>query len=207
MIVDAQFGEKVSEILTRNGITLGNLDRVEPQANSEVKDQMEITVVRVTEEFDIEEITVPFSQQTVKNQSLPEGQTIIIQPGKNGKKEITHRLLFENGEQISRSIARETIIDDSQPEIIMVGVQSPFTPVMIPGILAYLSAGNAWVIEDNTGERRLVVTTGDLDGRIFNLSPNGDWLLFSRTSELKDEINSLWVMNLLDTSSKPIPCR
>lgn len=204
IIVDVQYGEKVADVLNRKNVILNNLDRVEPQGNSEIKTEMEIKVVRVTEEFEVEEITVPFSQQTVKNESLPEGQTLIIQPGKNGKKEITHRLLFENGEQVSRTIARETVMDNAQAEIIMVGVQSPFSPVTIPGKLAYLSAGNAWVIEGNTGERRPVVTTGDLDGRIFNLSPESDWLLFTRKSELENEINSLWLVNLLDTSSKPI---
>ncbi len=203
IIVESQYGEKVTDVLNRSSITLGNLDRVEPQGSFEIKDGIEIKVVRVTEEFEVDEITVPFTQQTVKNESLPEGQTLIIQPGKNGKKEITHRLVFENGVQISRTIARETLMDEAQPEIIMVGVQSPFSPVTIPGKIAYLSAGNAWVIEGNTGERRPVVTTGDLDGRIFNLSPKGDWLLFTRKSESEGEINSLWVVNLLDTPSIP----
>ena len=201
--VDAKYGERVIEILNRSGVTLGNFDKIEPQANSEVRDEIEIKVIRVSEDFDVEEIIVPFTQQTVKNESLPEGQTLIIQPGINGKKEITHRLLYENGQQISRSIVIETVIDEAQPEIVMVGVQSPFTPVTIPGKIVYLSAGNAWVIEGNTGERRPVVTTGDLDGRIFNLSPKTDWLLFTRKSEIEEEINSLWLVNLSDPSSKP----
>jgi hypothetical protein len=74
----------------------------------------------------------------------------------------------------------------------MIGVQKPFAPVNIPGRLAYLVDGDAWVMEGTTGIRRQVVGTGDLDGRIFNLSPDGEWLLFTRASEAEDTINTLW---------------
>jgi hypothetical protein len=40
------------------------------------------------------------------------------------------------------------------------------------------------------------VPTGDLDGRVFSLSGDGNWLLFTRTEEDEDVINSLWTVNL-----------
>jgi hypothetical protein len=70
----------------------------------------------------------------------------------------------------------------------MVGVQKPFTPMPIPGKLVYIASGNAWIMEESTGNRRPVVTTGDLDGQIFSLSPKGEWLLFSR--KVKEETGS-----------------
>ncbi len=36
------------------------------------------------------------------------------------------------------------------------------------------------------------MTTGDLDGSIFSLSPDGSWLLFTRRSKLENTINTLW---------------
>jgi hypothetical protein len=48
-------------------------------------------------------------------------------------------------------------------------------------------------MEETTGIRRPVVTSGDLDGRIFSLSPDGKWLLFTRSEDSEDVINSLWV--------------
>jgi hypothetical protein len=39
----------------------------------------------------------------------------------------------------------------------------------------------------------LVVSTGDLDGRIFSLSADGNFLLFSRYSNDEGSINSLWL--------------
>jgi hypothetical protein len=47
-------------------------------------------------------------------------------------------------------------------------------------------------MEGTTGTRRPLVTTGDLDGRVFTLSPDGDWLLFTRKGDTPERINSLW---------------
>jgi hypothetical protein len=61
-------------------------------------------------------------------------------------------------------------------------------------------------MENSTGNRRPIVTTGDLDGRIFSLSPDGQWLLFTRkiSTSGNDTINSLWVINISDSKAKPI---
>ena len=45
----------------------------------------------------------------------------------------------------------------------MVGVQNPFSPIAIPGRLAYLTGGNAWSMETTTGNRR-------------RSSPPGTWM-------------------------------
>jgi hypothetical protein len=60
------------------------------------------------------------------------------------------------------------------------------------------------MIEESTGNRRAVVTTGDLDGRVLTVSDDKDWLLFTRRSDSEDEINSLWVMDIRDETGKMI---
>ena len=51
-----------------------------------------------------------------------------------------------------------------------------------------------------------LITTGDLDGRIFALSPAGDWLLFSRksTKPADQEVNTLWVVSTNGESPVPL---
>jgi len=73
-------------------------------------------------------------------------------------------------------------------------VQSSIAPVSLPSPLVYLSNGNAWVMDQSTANRYLLVATGDLDGRVFTLSEDGKWLLFTRTEEDEEIINSLWTM-------------
>jgi len=199
-------GSSVQDALTQASVATQPLDKVTPSLTSAITAALTIDVVRVTEQFDVEETTLPFVQQTVKNESLPEGQTLLIQAGVNGTLQTTYRQVYENGVEISRSPVKSEVIREAQPEIIMVGVQTPFSPIQITGRLAYLSAGSAWVMEENTGNRRPVVTSGDLDGRVFSLSPDGEWLLYTRKSakSVSDEINTLWVINVKQDGAQAI---
>lgn len=206
-ILQVEAGSSVSDVLQENDIPLSTLDRVEPPAYTLIEKPVSIKVTRVKEIFESEEITTQFERQTVRNDSLPEGQTRLIQAGVNGIQQITYRAIYEDGILVSKSTFQTMTISESKPEIVMVGVQTPFTSVDIPGTVAYLTAGNAWVMEESTGNRRPVVTTGNLDGRIFDLSPDGQWLLFTqKPSENDDEgkINELLAVDVSKEGSVPL---
>jgi len=134
----------------------------------------------------------------VRNETLPEGNSLLIQPGENGLQQITYRRLLENGIEIARTVFKNEIHTAPTAEIIMIGVQAPFSPLPIPGRLVYINGANAWMVETTTSNRVPVVTTGDLDGRIFSLSPDRSWLLFTRSiqDESSLDINALWAANL-----------
>lgn len=200
-------GSSVQDALTKAELSLGNLDRVNPPAYTVLSDGAEIQIIRVREEFETQQEIIPYEQNQWKNESLPAGETRMVQAGSNGMKEITIRHVFENGVETSSTIMQETVITPPTPEIIMIGVQAPFAPLTIPGKLAYLAGGNAWVMETSTSNRKPLVTTGDLDGRIFVLSPDGSWLLFSRKSQKSadQEINSLWVVSTTSKTPTLIP--
>jgi len=203
--VPANAGETVQQVLSENGIILNNLDRVEPSSYSVLNETTIIKVIRVTEKFESVETSIPFERQTVQNESLKEGQTLLIQAGENGTLQTTYRIVSEDGKETSRTVFSQTIIKSEIPEITMIGIQAISNPVSITGKLAYIIAGNAWIMEGTTGNRRSLVTTGDLDGYVFSLSPDGQWLLFSRRSSMADQkINTLWLVKTVEGSNKPV---
>jgi hypothetical protein len=189
-------GSTVRDALSTSGIQLADLDRTKPPSYSQLEDGDEINVIRVFEEFETEQIPLPFISRTLPNEGLPIGEQRMIQNGENGLREVTYRLLYEDGELVSRTEMDSVILEQPVEEIIMIGAQSPFSAVQIPGRLAFISAGNAWVLEGSSGNRRPVVVTGDLDGRIFEISQDGMWLLYSRSSANTSRINELWVASL-----------
>ncbi|MEP0804915.1 MAG: G5 domain-containing protein [Chloroflexota bacterium] len=189
-------GSTVSQALQAAGIVIGNLDKAEPPLYTVLKNGDSVTLTRVEERFETEEQVIPFERQIVRNESLPEGETRLVQAGANGSQELTYRIVLENGEEISRSIVKTVVLKESVPEIVMVGAQASFAPLPIPGKIAYLAGGNAWLIDTVTSNRTPLVTSGDLDGRIFFLSPKGDYLVFTRKSAkpAAQEINTLWAV-------------
>lgn len=190
-------GSTVQQALNAAGVNLSILDRVDPPAHAILTDGSEIKVTRVREEFEVEQVVLPFKTQILRNESLPLDTEIYLQKGQNGLEEHTFRRVFEDEVEVSsRAIIKRVVVEQPVTEIVMVGVQTPFVSIGIPGKMVYLRDGNAWLVEGTTGNRKAVVTTGDLDGRILSLSPDGNWLLFTRRSEEEGQINSLWAMQI-----------
>ena len=200
-------GSTVEQAVEAAGISLGPLDEVDPPGYSvllapengpgtgegaaTVGGEL-IRVIRIAEEFLVEEESIPYERQILQTESLPVGQQRLAQSGENGVQEITYRRIFEDGEEVSKVRVRATVVKAAVPEVMLVGIRALFTTLPLPGRLAYLLGNNAWVMENTTAERRPVITTGDLDGRVFTLSPDGTLLLFTRQSAEAGQINTLW---------------
>lgn len=196
-IVQIPAGSTVQQALNAAGIELNSMDRTEPDIFTPLQAGDQVRVIRVTEEFEVRQQVIPFQRKTVRNESLPEESEIYLQKGRNGLEEITYRYVYEDGHAVDEGTpVKRQVLDESVPEIIMIGIQSPFVPVTIPGKLVYLRDGNAWMIEETTANRRAIVTTGDLDGRVLSLSSDGGWLLFTRKSEEDGQINQLWAADI-----------
>jgi hypothetical protein len=191
-------GSTVQQAIDQAGLSLNTLDRTEPAEYTILRQGANVHLIRVTEEFEIEQMIIPYEQQTLRNESLPVDKEVLIQKGKTGLQEITYRRIYEDGMEVTSGpvVVKSVIVEEPIPEIRMIGIQAPFSPVAIPGKFVYLRDGNVWIIEGNTGNRRAVLTTGDLDGRIFSLSSDGSWLLCTRRSGVEGRINDLWAANL-----------
>ncbi len=208
LTVSLPVGSTVQNAVQQAGIELGEIDQLDPPAYTVLIDGAEVNVIRREERFEIEELVIPFSRQTVRNEGLPEGETRLLQAGENGIEEITYRIVEQEGREISRQPVARSLVEEPQPEIIMVGAQGAHTPLSIEGTIAFLSGGNAWVMHGNTASRRPVVVSGDLDGQIFALSADGRWLLFTRgADEESDDFNGLWVVDLDSEESEPVDLR
>ena len=202
--LEVQAGTTVTQALQTAGILVGNLDTVEPPLYTVLNEGDQIRITRVTETFITEEVEIAFERQMVRSEAVAKGETRLLQPGENGRQELTWRILSEDGTETSRTVIKTVVLKEPVAEISMIGAQSAFAPLPIPGKLALLAGGNAWLMEGSTGNRKPLVTTGDLDGRVFTLSPKGDYLLFTRKSQKppEEQINTLWVIR---TSGNPSP--
>jgi len=189
-------GSSVQTALDLAGITLTGKDRAEPAPVVSLTEDTAIQVFRVEEIIETEQVIVPFQVIRQPTENLPAGQEKLLQAGQNGLKEVASVRVFEDGLEISFEEVSSLELESAVDEIILVGVQSSIAPISLPSPLVYISNGNAWMMDQSTANRFLIVSTGDLDGRIFRLSGDGNWLLFTRTEEDEDIINSLWAVDV-----------
>lgn len=205
-IVSVPADAVVSDALLAAGVAVGESDIVSPAASMPLPADGEIRVIRVTTEDVVTEQVIPFQSQTVRNESLSDGETRIIQQGRNGIRRITTRYTYEDGTQSGKTIISAVTAEEPVPEILMRGAKAEYAPIKISGRLIYISGGNAWMMEGSTENRTPLISTGDLDGRILDLSSDGKWLLFSRAGR-NTEVNSLWMLDLSDWNAEPVSLR
>lgn len=192
----------VGQFLQEIDVTLGEFDDVNPLLQTQLRDGMRITVTRVTEREECEEEVLPYETERQLTQVLPPGEEQIAQTGENGTVQVCYRVTERDGVQVSRVEISRIPIDPPRNEIIYVGSEPPETLIPIEGVLTYISGGQAWIIEGNTANLRPLTTEGFLDGRVFDLSPNGRQLLYTiRTEDEADPefSNELWT--ILDTGA------
>jgi resuscitation-promoting factor RpfB len=196
----------VRDLLDAAGVTLGPMDRVDPDLYVTVTDNMVVVVTRVEETFETQRQAVPFAHKTVRSEAVPVGQQRLLQVGANGELEITYKITLEDGVEISRQEVRREIVVEPVDETLLVGVQGELTSVPISGTIVYLTGGNAWIMRASSDLRRNITGYGDLDGRVLALSSDGSRLLFTRAmvGGVDTPLNSLWLARTSLVGEEPL---
>lgn len=183
----------VRGLLAEMGLVLGELDQVEPGLWTELRSGMVVNVTRIVAKS--ERATIPYAQRILRDESRPPGEKRVLTEGKDGAEEFVYHVVIEQGREVRRELVDHRIITEPETEVVVVGIKGIVPPTPLPGLLAYVSGGNAWLIEGRSGEKRPLTFDGGLDGRLFSLSSDGARLLFSRWTDegAGDCLNTLWI--------------
>jgi len=195
------------EVLVQAGVTVGKLDRVSPDTWELVQPGDTVVVIRGREEFVEMEEDLPFARQILRNEALPAGEQRLAQKGEPGKVRITYRVFYADGVEAERTEVRRMVLKEPLDEIVVVGAQGSYASLPITGTVAYISNSNAWIMRETSNGRRPLTLWGDLDGRVFDLSPDGRYLIFTRAggTEPDTPLNSLWIVTTTVLGESPFP--
>ncbi|MGJ3240415.1 MAG: G5 domain-containing protein [Anaerolineae bacterium] len=187
----------VEEFLLEANIEWDDDDRLVPPAYTQVNDGTRITIVRVDEEEICETEILPYEDEYRTVEGLNPSEERIQQQGQNGEQRVCYRIIYENGSQQQRiPVGQPEIVREPINRILAVGVSNEVEPIPITGTLAYLNNGNAWIIRENSTEKRPLTVSGDLDSLVMALSPDGRYLLYTRAAEDSETfVNELWVID------------
>ncbi len=199
--------DTVREALEQEGIVLGVLDRTDPPLWDPVTDEMTIVVTRVREETETERKVLSYSRQVLRDEALDEGEARLMQLGVNGEEEVTYLVTYENDVEVNRIPSARRVVQAPVDEIVVIGVSGSLPSVPISGTIAYVSNGNAWMMRGGSGGKRPLTFSGDLDQRVFALSPDGTELAFTRKAESEEDeeapLNTLWVVGTVLVDDEP----
>jgi hypothetical protein len=197
----------VRELLAEAKVTLDENDRVVPAETAFIEDGMTVRVIRVDVRIETEQREIPFEQEVGRDASIPVGETRLLQAGVTGLEEITYRITSEDGVDVDRQVIQRVMRHEPRNEIVLLGAQAELKPVPITGTVVFVADRNAWAMQTTSPNQRRLTHTGDLDGHVLALSPDGSHLLFTRVATETGEgapINTLWMIGTAAADAEPI---
>jgi len=116
----------VRNLINRENIIIGELDRIYPDLNSTISENDVIRIVRVKENEVDEVVDIPFGTVIKLKSDIEPGKIIVKSEGTKGQKKVKYKVTFEDGIEINREIISTEIIEDVQNEIIYQGMDKLF---------------------------------------------------------------------------------
>lgn len=128
----------VGELLDEVGISLEGEDRVSPQESTAISDGMRVTVVRIYDEYFVEEVPIPFETRWEANPELEIDQKRTANWGKEGAMRQQVRVHYENGVEVARVEEEAWVAREPEDRIIEYGTRIVVRQLETPsGTLEY----------------------------------------------------------------------
>jgi hypothetical protein len=171
----------VGDLLAEAGILLGPADELSPPPETPLAEaDGSVVLVRVTERLESEVEPIPFGRRTVRTSELPpDAPPRLLQKGQPGEREVAIRVVLRDGIEAERWRTTSRVVRPPRDEIVLVGVGASTDAFPIEGTLAAIDDGRAVVWRGSTDNPSQLPVDGTLDGRVFQLSPDGRLLLFT----------------------------
>lgn len=108
-------------MLVKEGINLNDLDKVEPSLETELSKDLKIKITRVEEKTIVEKEPIDFETVVKEDDNLESGVKKTTQEGSAGEKEITMKLVMEDGKEVSREVVESKVVKEPVDEVVVKG--------------------------------------------------------------------------------------
>lgn len=116
-------GKNVADALSAAGVTLEGEDFTEPSVDTELRDNMKISVMRVTlKEREANEV-VEYETEYTYNDELYEDSRKVLEEGVNGSKAVVYEDRYINGKLSTSTVVSETVTKEPVNTIVEVGTK------------------------------------------------------------------------------------
>lgn len=119
----------VNDLLTLAGISLGADDYTEPSLNTELKDNMAVTVYRVEYKTVEKKENISFKTRKQNDSSMNIGTEKILTKGVNGVDEVSYVFKYVNGKEEGKTELSRKTVKEPVNQVINVGTKAESTGV------------------------------------------------------------------------------
>lgn len=113
--------DSIGEFLKEEGVVLGKEDKISPSKEEHIKDKLNIAVTRVNTVMEKKTEPIEFATEIKKDNSLKEGSKKVVQEGSAGEKEINTKVVYKDGEEVSREVVGEKVVKEPKNKVVAMG--------------------------------------------------------------------------------------
>lgn len=114
----------VGDMILVEGIELSELDRIEPSIETNVENGLDIKITRVEEKIITESEALKYETIVTNDENLDNTIVKTVQAGVEGEKQITSKVVIEDGQEVSRKVIEEKIVREPVQERIVKGTMN-----------------------------------------------------------------------------------
>lgn len=118
-------GNKVADVLAEMQVVLSADQRVDPDVNTWLQNDMSIHLYAEREEKYQRTVDIAFATKTIKDPTLVIGKQKVVTAGQKGEKEETYRLIYSGDELKEKTLLSSTVVKDPVTEVVHLGTKAP----------------------------------------------------------------------------------
>ena len=116
-------GGTVADLIKLSGVKLGKDDYTKPALSKKLKKNMKVKVYRVVYKNETKTKKIKYKTKKVKEKKWLETKKKVIKKGENGKKEVTYKVKYVNGEEADRDKVEEVVVKKAVKKVVKVGTK------------------------------------------------------------------------------------
>jgi uncharacterized protein YabE (DUF348 family) len=168
----------VAQALKMRDVKVDKDDIVRPRLGKllDPRDKITVTRVRVVRRT-VDNESISYSTQTESDDSMYEGNEEVVREGRNGSRDVTYRLRYENGQVVARRIVKVRNVVAPVDALVKVGTKEE----VVVATANYASGGTVWdslASCESGGNWAINTGNGYYGGLQFNL---GTWQAYGGT--------------------------
>ncbi|OIJ24060.1 resuscitation-promoting factor [Nocardioides luteus] len=148
----------VGDALKDLGVQLERRDKVSPASDKALKSGQKIVFTDFSAKNQrVARETIEAPVKEIEDSSMTKGDTQVVEEGSDGVRSVTYRIVYRNGEAVSRKVLEQNVIEEAETRVVKVGTKEEAPAANFAGgdtvwdQIAQCESGGNWAINTGNG--------------------------------------------------------
>lgn len=141
----------VGDMLSENGIILGDKDKISPKLTTPIKANMKVDLWREGKQTVTRNEVVKYSVRQIQDADQKVGYHKVKTPGVDGRKLVTYNLVVKNGREVSKKAIKTIVTKKAVEQVEVIGTKNNYSGSLNEWLLALRTCEAGGAYDRNSG--------------------------------------------------------